>query len=49
MGAAAQVPTQWSGEAAEAAFGLRQQRQKSRRVSGARVLRFKFMVILKGD
>jgi hypothetical protein len=47
-GAAAQVPTQWSGEAAEAAVGPRQTRLNSRRASGGSVLLLSFMVVLEG-
>jgi hypothetical protein len=42
------VPTQWSGDAAEAAAGFRQARLNSRRASDGSVLLLSFMVVLEG-
>jgi hypothetical protein len=48
MGAVAQVPTQWSGEAAEAVLVWKQQRQKRRGASEESVLLLRFITILGG-
>jgi hypothetical protein len=48
IGAVAHVPTQWSGEAAEAGVVWRQKRQKRTRASEGSILLLRFITILRG-